>query len=65
MAMATTARLNRIWGNTVSFTNQFKLYKCLVTFILLYGCETWTLLADSETIVQAFGTKCLIKSFKR
>ena len=44
---------------------KFKLYKSLVTSILLYGCETWTLLADSETIVQAFGTKCLIKSFKR
>ena len=26
----------------------FKLYKALVTSILLYGCETWTLLADPE-----------------
>ena len=25
-----------------------KLYKSLVTSILLYGCEAWTLLADSE-----------------
>ena len=59
--MARTARLNRIWGNTISFTNQFKLYKSLVTFILLYGCETWTLLADSEKGIQAFETKCLRK----
>ena len=25
---------------------------------LLYGCETWTLLADSEKRIQAFETKC-------
>ena len=29
-----------------------------VTSILLYGCETWTLLADSEERIQAFETKC-------
>ena len=39
----------------------FKVYKSLVTsMFLLYGCETWTLLADSEKeINQAFQTKCL------
>ena len=43
------ARLNRIWWwNTISFTGKFKLYKSFVTFILLYGCETWTLFADAE-----------------
>ena len=48
-AMAAIARLNRIWRcNSISFTSKFKLYKSLVTFILLYGCKTWTLLADSE-----------------
>ena len=41
------ARLNRIWRcNTISFMSKFKLYKSLVTSILLYGCETWTLFAD-------------------
>ena len=35
------ARLNRIWPcNTISFAGRFKLYKSLVTSILLYGCET-------------------------
>ena len=55
-AMAAMARLNRIWWlNTISFTSKFKLYKSLVTSILLYGCETWTLLADSEKKrIQAF-----------
>ena len=42
-------RQNRIWRcNTIGVTTTFKLYKSLATSILLYGCETWTLLADSE-----------------
>ena len=48
-AMAAMVRLNRIWRcNTISFTSKFKLYKSLLTSILLYGCETWILIADSE-----------------
>ena len=48
-AMAAMARLNRIWRcNTISFASKFKLYKSLVTSGLLYGCEKWTLLADSK-----------------
>ena len=48
-AMTAMARLNRVWRcNTISFASKFKLYKSLVTAILLSGCETWTLLADSE-----------------
>ena len=42
-AMAAMARLNRIWRCNCK---QVQLYKSLVTVILLYGCETWTLLAD-------------------
>ena len=46
-AMAAMARLNRIWQcNIISFANKFKVYKSLVTSILLYGCEAWTLLTD-------------------
>ena len=61
-AMAAMARLNRIWRcNTISFASKFKLYNCLVTSILLSGCETWTLLADCEKRIQAFETKCLRK----
>ena len=43
------------------FANKFKLYKSLVTSILLYACETLTLLADSEEGIQTFVTKCLRK----
>ena len=46
-AIAAMARLNRIWWyNTISFASKFKLYKFLVTSILLFSCETWTLLVD-------------------
>ena len=57
------ARLNRIWRcTTISFTSKIKLYKSLFTSILLYGCEAWTLLADSEKKrILAFETKCLRK----
>ena len=61
-AMAAMARLNRIWQcNTISFASKFKLYKLPVAFILLYGCETWTLIADSEKRNQVFETECLRK----
>ena len=58
-AMATMARLKRIWRcNTISFASKFKLYKSFVTSVLVYGCEMWTLIADSEKRTQAFETKC-------
>ena len=48
-AMAAMARLNKIWHcHTLRFASRFKLYKFPIISILLYGCETWTLLADSE-----------------
>ena len=48
-AMAAVIRLNRIWWcNIISFASKFKLYKSLVTSILLNGCEIGTLLAYSE-----------------
>ena len=54
------SRLNRIWRcNTISSASKFKVYKSLVTSILLYSYETWSLLADSEKRIQAFETKCV------
>ena len=60
--MAATARLNRIWRcKSISLASKFKLYKSLVTSVLLHGSETWTLLADSEKKkrILIFETKCL------
>ena len=44
-----------IWLSVITF------FFTLVTSILLCGCETWTLLADSEGGIQAFETKCMNK----
>ena len=61
-AMAAMARLNGIWHcNTISFNSKFKLCKSRVTCILLYGCETWTLLADSEKKDPGFRNHCTRK----
>ncbi|CAH1250101.1 Hypp8767 [Branchiostoma lanceolatum] len=38
---------------------EHKLYKALVVSVLLYGCETWTLLAETERKIQAFEMKCM------
>ena len=52
--MAAVAGLNRLWWcNTTSLESKLKLCKSLVTSILLYGCEAWTRLADSEKRIQA------------
>ncbi|XP_076456851.1 uncharacterized protein LOC143291108 [Babylonia areolata] len=53
------ARLNRVWKSNIRFHTKFLLYKSLVVSILLYGCETWTLMAETERRIQAFKTKCL------
>ena len=53
-------RLNRIWRcNIIRSASNKQALQPRVTSILLYGCETWTLLADSEKRIQAFKTKCL------
>ena len=57
-AMAAMTRLNRIWRcNTISFASKFKPLKSLVTSILLYGCEIWTLPADSAKNCPGFQNK--------
>ena len=54
IAIATTVlvRLTRLWKSTISFVTNNKLYKTLVVSIFLYGCEAWTLSADSEKKIQ-------------
>jgi exonuclease III len=59
-ATSAMARLSRLWtSSAISFSTKYRLYKSLVVSILLYGCETWTLLADTERRIQAFEHKCL------
>ena len=40
---------------------EFKLSKSVVISIVLYGCETWTLLADFEKRIHAFETEYVRK----
>ena len=59
MATAAMAKLQRVWkSKEISFPTKTKLYKALVVSILLYGCESWTLTAESTKKIQSFETKC-------
>jgi hypothetical protein len=64
MASASVTQLNAIWKSKISFPVKIKLYKSLLLSILLYGCETWTLTADTEHRIQAFENKCYRKNLK-
>ncbi|GFS09861.1 hypothetical protein ElyMa_004793400 [Elysia marginata] len=65
IALATAAftKLGKIWKSSISFKAKHKLFRSLVVVIsiLTYGCETWTLLADTERRIQVFENKCLRK----
>lgn len=59
IATSAMTRLARIWkSNTISFPVKLRLYKSLVLSTLLYGCESWTLTADTERRIQSFESKC-------
>ena len=60
--MAAMTRLNRIWQcNTISSASKLKPCKSVVPSILIYSCETGTLLADSEKRTRTFETKRMRK----
>jgi hypothetical protein len=58
MASAVITQLIAIWKSNISFPVKIKLYKSLILSILLYGCESWTLTANTEHRIQAFKNKC-------
>ena len=60
LATATSAmiRLNVIWtSKNIRFKIKFNLYRSLVLPILLYWCETWTLMLNEEKKISAFENK--------
>ena len=64
LAMATSAmaKLTTIWrSRDISFPTKIQLYRSLVLSILLYGCESWTLTAETMKRLESFETK----SFRR
>ena len=53
-------KTNTIWKRrNISFKTKLKLYRALAVSILLYGCESWTLTAETERRIQTFETKCV------
>jgi len=60
-ATAAVSKLERIWKSKIKFKCKFKLYKSLVTSIMLYGCESWTLNAEAERRISTFENKCFRK----
>ena len=57
-AKSSLVRLKTILkSNKISIQTKIFLYKSLVLYIMLYGCETWTLTEAIERIIIAFGTK--------
>ncbi|GFR77564.1 endonuclease-reverse transcriptase [Elysia marginata] len=61
LATAAFAKLGKIWKSSISFKAKHKLFRSLLSSILTYGCETRTLLADTERRIQAFENKYLRK----
>ena len=64
IGQATSAftRLDTIWkSNTLSFKVKVKIFKTLVVSIFLYGCESWTLKANTCRRIQAFEMKAYRK----
>lgn len=52
---AGVAKLDRVWkSKPVGFQPKHKLFKSLIVYILLYRCETGTLLVDHEKRILAF-----------
>ena len=60
LAIATSAmaKLSTIWKRKdISFPTKTKLFRSLVLSILLYGCESWTLTAETTKRLESFETK--------
>lgn len=58
---AAMARRDWIWhSHKIRLTTKYKLYKSLVVPILLYRCDTWTLLTETERRIQGFENKSQI-----
>lgn len=55
MTISAIAKLSKIWNST-RFPTNMKLYNSLVLSILLYGSESWLLIAEITKRVRTFET---------
>ena len=58
-ATAALAKLRHIWNDqNITLGSKIRLMRALVTSILLYACESWTLTAEIEKRIQSTQLRC-------
>ena len=58
IALSAMSRLSKMWkSQRIPIATKIRFYKALVTSIALYGCESWTLSAETEQRIEAFEMK--------
>ena len=61
-ATAALTRLKPVWTDrSISLSSKIQLMHSLVTSILLYACESWTLTAELQRKIQAMEMRCYRK----
>ena len=59
IATSTLVRLSSIWKNSnITLKTKIRFMKAIVLATMTYGCESWTLNAQSEKRINAFEKKC-------
>jgi len=59
IASGTMGRLSNVWQQSrLSLATKLRAYNSLVLSVLLYGCETWTILKTDERKLEAFHMSC-------
>ena len=60
--IATVTRLKPVWNDrSISLSPMIRLMRSLVTSIILYACESWTLTAELQRRIQAMEMRCYRK----
>ena len=60
-AMAALHSMDTCWKSTLSRATKIKLFRATVESVLLYGCETWTMSATLNCVINGFYTRLLRK----
>ena len=59
MASGIMGRLSSVWQQSrLSLATKLRVYNSLVLSVLLYGCDTWTILKSDERKLEAFHKSC-------
>ena len=56
------SNMNPVWNDrSISLSSKIRLMRSLVTSIILYACESWTLRAELQRRIQAMEMRCYRK----